>query len=92
MVPGSLRFVTEELHEKGHKGSEKLYERIQKKFYWPNLYRYVQYHVTQCDACQKCKPSNRPARAPLLPVQDPESPMQLIAIDIGYMVIDDEGY
>ena len=93
VVPPSLRkFVLEQLHEGGHVGAEKLYERIQKRFYWPNLYRYVATHATQCETCQRCKASNRPPKAPLLPVQVPEIPMHFITIDIAYMVKDEEGF
>ena len=93
VVPASLRkFVLEQLHEGGHFGAEKLYERIQKRFYWPNLYRYIKTHATQCETCQKCKASNRPPKAPLLPVQVPEYPMHFITIDVAYMTQDEEGY
>ena len=92
-MPASLRkFVLEQLHEGGHFGAEKLYERIQKRFYWPNLYRYVKTHSTQCETCQKCKASNRPPKAPLLPVQVPEFPMHFITIDIAYMTKDEDNY
>ena len=93
IVPASLRkFVLEQLHEGGHFGAEKLYERIQKRFYWPNLYRYVTTHASLCETCQRCKPSNRPPRAPLLPVQVPELPMHFITIDVAYMTKDEEGF
>ena len=90
--PGLRRFVTEQLHEVGHSGSEKLYNKIQKRFYWPNLYRYVQNHLSNCEVCQRCKPSTRPPKAPLLPIHEPEFPMQFITLDIAYMVKDEEGY
>ena len=93
VVPPNLRrFITEQLHDAAHSGSGKLYETIQKKFYWPNLYRYVQNHVSACEVCQKCKPSTKPPRAPLLPIQEPEYPMQFITLDIAWMVKDEEGY
>ena len=93
VVPGSLRkFVMQEMHRTGHLGTEKLYSKMQNKFYWPNMYRYIQNHVTQCDICQRCKQNPHPPKAPLLPIQDPEYPMQFISIDIAYMVKDDDGY
>ena len=93
LVPPTLRkFVLEKLHEGGHIGAEKLYQQIQRRFYWPNLYRYVSAHASECEVCQRCKASNRPPRAPLLPVQVPELPMHFITIDIAYMTVDDEGF
>ena len=93
VVPPSLRkFVTEQLHGDGHSGCEKLYDKIQKRFYWPNLYRYIQNHLAHCEVCQRCKPSTKPPKAPLLPIQEPEFPMQFITLDIAYMVKDEEGY
>ena len=76
VVPPSLRkFVTEQLHGDGHSGCEKLYDKIQKRFYWPNLYRYIQNHLAHCEVCQRCKPSTKPPKAPLLPIQEPEFPV-----------------
>lgn len=93
IVPPSLRsYVTENFHGDGHFGTEKLYEKISRKFYWPNLYRYVQNHTTHCEICQKCKPSIKAPKAPLVPIQDPEYPMQFITLDIAYMVKDIGNY
>ena len=93
VVPPSLRkYVTEKLHGDSHIGSEKLYERISKRYYWPNLYRYISCHASHCEICQQCKPSPKSPKAPLLPIQEPERPMQFITLDIAYMVKDDKGY
>ena len=93
IVPPKLRkFVVTEMHKHSHFGREKLYTLVQNKFYWPNLFRYIQNHLKMCDVCQKCKPSNRPPKAPLVPIVDPEYPMQFITIDIAYMVKDDMGH
>ena len=79
VVPPTLRkFVMEQMHGDSHIGSEKLYERISKKFYWPNLYRYVSAHAAHCEICQQCKPSSKSPKAPLLRMQEPEFPMQFI--------------
>ena len=93
VVPPSLRkYVTKQLQGNNHTGSEKLYERISARFYWPNLYRYISVHTAQCEICQQCKPSSKTPKAPLLPIQEPEYPMQFITLDIAYMVKDDQGY
>ena len=48
-------------------------------------------HIKVCETCQHCKPGVRPHKAPLLPISQPELPMQFITIDIAYMVKDDNG-
>ena len=93
VIPSSLwKFVLQEFHTTGHIRNEKLYSRIQRRFYWPNLFRSIQNHINQCEACQKCKPVNYRPKAPLLPVHEAEKPMEFITIDIGYMIKDTEGY
>ena len=93
VVPNSLRrFVVDELHKNSHFACDKLYPILQRQFCWPNMYRYVKNHISSCDICQRCKPSIRPPKAPLLPMHEPEYPMQFITIDIGYMVKDEDGF
>ena len=84
--------MTEQMHGECYIGSEKLYERISKNFYWRNLYRYVSVHTSHCEICQQCKPSSKSPKAPLLPIQKPEYPMQFITLDIAYMINDKGGY
>ena len=93
VIPASLRkFVLQEFPTTGHIRNEKLYSRIQRRFYWPNLFRFILNHITQCEACQKCKPTSHRPKSPLLPVHEAEKPMEFITIDIGYMIKDTEGY
>ena len=92
IIPKALRpFIVQELHKGIHPGGENLYKLIQTRFYWPNLFRYVRNHIKVCETCQQCKPGVRPPKAPLLPISEPELPMQFITIDIAYMVKDDNG-
>ena len=56
------------------------------------MYRYLQNHTAQCEVCQKCKPSTKTPKAPLLPICDPDTPMQFITLDIAYMVKDEDNY
>ena len=49
-------------------------------------------HASQCETCQICKATNRPPKAPLLPVQVPELPMHFITIDVAYVTKDEDGF
>ena len=87
VIPVPLRkYVMQEIYRTGQLGGEKFYVRIQSKFYWPNMYRYIRNHVSLCDTCQRCKQNPHPPKAPLLPIQDLVYPMQFISIDMAYMV------
>ena len=92
VIPKTLRsFIIQELHKSIHPGRAKLYKVIQTRFYWPNLFRYMQNHIKVCETCQQCKSCALPPKAPLLPISELELPMQFITIDIAYMVNDDNG-
>ena len=80
------------MHEMMYFGSEKLYGMIKERFHWPNLYNYIQVHVTTCEICQKCKANNRPPKAPLVPMHIPELTMQFISIDIAHMATSTSAY
>ena len=54
--------------------------------------KYVQLFTTACDSCQRTKTNNHPPKAPLLPMHEPEFPMQFIAMDIQHMPEDVSGY
>jgi hypothetical protein len=40
-------------NEVGHKGRDAVYKHLSDRFYWPNLYRNVQYFIRSCIECQK---------------------------------------
>ena len=82
--------VTEKYHEIAHFGSEN--ELIRKRLYWPDLYKYIQMFTSPYTCCQLTKADNRPTKAPLLPMDEPEYPLQFIAMDIQYMPEDENGF
>ena len=59
--------IIDKLHKGIHPVVEKLYKLIKDRFYCPNSYRFVQNVLKSCETCQKCKTSNRPPNAPLIP-------------------------
>lgn len=66
----------------GHMGVFKSRERILGRYFWPNIQADVEQHVRECLECQRVKPWNRPKKAPLKPLQQPERPNHRIHIDL----------
>ena len=93
VVPSSLRkFVVTEIHQTAHFGTDKTYSLLKDRFFWPNMYGYVQNFIAQCLICQQTKCDSSPPKAPLLPKAIPEAPMQFIAIDVAFMPKDAHGF
>ena len=73
-LPQTLRDdVTKAYHDNnGHIGSDKLYESIRSKYYWPRMYTDLSGYVCSCIQCQQTKKPTHHRKAPLksLPVED----------------------
>ena len=93
VVPAALRsYILSEIHNTGHFGVEKTYGLLQRRFFWPSMYKFVTLFVQSCDTCQKAKCDTRPPKAPLLPMVIPSKPMEFISMDIAHMPVDADGY
>ena len=93
IVPPSLRkIVVREYHDIAHFGTDKIYNLLKNRFYWPNMYHYVQQCTEACETCQRTKGDTHPPKAPLVKMFIPNSPMQFILIDIAYLPIDNSGF
>jgi hypothetical protein len=78
------RTLLEQAHNSvscGHLGSEKTYERLVFRCYWPKLRDDVAKFVSACVACQQIKPPLRYNKAELVPIF-PNRPMELITTDM----------
>lgn len=64
-----------------HLGTEKTYERILRRFYWPGVKRAVEDYCRQCATSQKTCPEVI-YRNPLVPLAIIETPFHRIAMDI----------
>ncbi|GFX04467.1 retrovirus-related Pol polyprotein from transposon 17.6 [Trichonephila clavipes] len=66
----------------GHLGFAKTYDRIRKRFYWPEWYRNVVRYVMHCRECQRRKsvPQRPPGR--LVPIPPAIAPFHRIGIDL----------
>ena len=93
IVPPALRkLVVSKYHNVAHFGTAKVYALLKKRFYWPNMYSYIQAFTSACTTCQKSKCDTTPPKAPLLPMFVPNAPMQFVSLDIGYLPTDNSGY
>ena len=62
-----------------------MYELLKERFYWPNMFKYVQIYILSCETCSTCRADNQPPKAPLIPFHVAQYPMEFISIDIQYM-------
>lgn len=65
----------------GHFGFRKTLEKVRQKYYWAELYKYVEQYVRGCDTCNRRKPPSRTDRAPIQ-FTGACFPMKKIAADI----------
>ena len=93
VVPTSLRkSIVAEYHNTAHFGTDKIYSLLRQRFYWPNMFSYIQSFIANCQVCQKSKCDTAPPKAPMVPMFIPSAPMQLVSLDIAYMPKDAHGY
>ena len=94
LVPNSLKYqITRDFHESDHWGAANTYRDAAKKYYWPNMKRYISEYVDSCDVCSKTKHSNTKPRAYLKPQNWAKYfPRQAIALDLATMVRSRDGY
>ena len=93
VLPQSLRkLIVSEYHNFAHLGTDRIYELLKQRFYWPNIYNYIRSFTLHCQTCQQSKCDTRPPKAPLLPMFIPNAPMHFLSLDIGYLPKDAYGY
>jgi hypothetical protein len=66
----------------GHVGMSKVYEKLQRKWYWPRMKSDVEEYVNSCPGCQQNKPSNRKPMGLLQPLPIPERRWQQVTMDL----------
>jgi hypothetical protein len=85
LVPSHERSrVLKEYHDSptaGHDGVQRTYHRIQERYYWPGMRRYITDYLKNCQGCQRYQPHNlKPASLPQTPVL--QQRMEVVAIDL----------
>lgn len=82
-VPKSLRpEILEQCHERlGHMGTDRTYDLIGRKYYWPKLYGEVTNYVRSCVVCQS--QSRRQEMAPLEGMDVLSFPFEKVSMDVS---------
>ena len=93
---GDLRTaVLSALHDAplaGHPGRDRMCELARRVVFWPKLVRDIKLFVRSCDLCQRAKPLNARAAAPLQPLNIPMSRWSHQAMDFLTGLPVSEGY
>ena len=93
IIPPKLpKYVADMYHSNAHFGTDKTYQLVKERYFWPSMYKYIKTFVTSCSACGATKCDTAPGKAPLLPLAIPEALMQFISIDIATRPVDDDSY
>ncbi len=72
-----------------HNGTERIFQQVQERYYWPKMYEDIRGYVQTCDACQR---RGNPKANNTLHLIEPKAPFQRIGIDIvGPLTITKKG-
>ena len=61
-----------------HLGTDKMFEKIRSRYFWPQIYQHIKHYVQTCDSCQKRGKYRTPGPLKPIPV---ETPFYQIGID-----------
>ena len=84
-------FVTLSHEEAAHFGTDKTYALLKERFYWPNMYTFLHHFVNGSSVCQCIKRDTHALKALMLPLHNPEAPMDFLSIDIVVLPPDESG-
>ena len=83
-VPSIMNMILHEVHDSiigGHVGMNKTLELVQRKYYWPKMYKYISTYINSCHKCQSNKSSNQSTSGLLQPLPIPAERWEQITID-----------
>src|SRR6266540_643348 len=68
-----------------YNGTERIFQQVQERYYWPKMYEDIRGYVQTCNACQQ---RGSPKANNILHLIEPKAPFQRIGIDIvGPLII-----
>ncbi|RDB19205.1 Retrovirus-related Pol polyprotein from transposon opus [Hypsizygus marmoreus] len=89
---GILLEAHETAYETAHAGPEKLWNRLQLKFYWHRMKKDILQFCASCDVCQKTKPVNFKKFGTLIPNPIPSKPYESVSMDFVVNLPWSDGY
>ena len=92
ILPTLRTLIVAEMYNIAHFGTDKVYQLLKDRCYWPTMYNYIKIFSQGCETCQKTTCDSSPPKAPLAPMYIPHAPMQFVSIDIAYLPKYHQGY
>src|SRR6266511_2277984 len=74
-----LLYILHEGPTGAHNGTERIFQQVQERYYWPKMYEDIRGYVQTCDACQR---RGNPRANNILHPIEPKASFQRIRIDI----------
>lgn len=76
----------------GHLGRLKTYELLQRNFYWPGMWKYVDRWVKNCQTCKRITPSREGHQGVLKPLPVPGKAWKHLSMDFITHLLESNGY
>lgn len=64
-----------------HRGIQETYDKIRRKYYWPNMKNYIQNFINKCEICLKTKYERNPLNLEMNLTPTATRPLQIIHMD-----------
>ncbi|CAF0736468.1 unnamed protein product [Didymodactylos carnosus] len=65
----------------GHFSTDRIYNKIKHKYWWPNMKNNIKMHIKSCSLCQQYNVSRHKKHGQLKPIPPPDGPFMLVGID-----------
>ena len=79
VIPVALRDDVSKSSRSAHQGVTKMLQRTEESVFWPGLRSRIEERCISCEACRSAEGRGR--KEPLIPVEVPQYPFQVIGID-----------
>ena len=66
----------------GHSGIHQTLDLVKTRYYWPTIKQDIHRYIKGCDKCQHTKTDNQGKKTPLNPNEVPNSPWEIISVDL----------